>query len=162
MSPWSHGWHGSVFNVAMVSWLTLFLWKWFLHFMLGLQCRHGLIADIVVCSAFTHKMFLHFRELLQNVLHKMFLHFMLGLQCRNGLIADYIGRSSHVNQTLTKHKPLSADVHPILWQTWHHYSSRWKPFLSHCYIGRWSYFIQMPQMGFKHFIEHGHRMWHRL
>ena len=64
-----------------------------------------------------HKMFLHFRELLQNVPHKMFLHFMLGLQCRNGLIADYIGRSSHVNQTLTKHKPLSADVHPILWQT---------------------------------------------
>ena len=64
-----------------------------------------------------HKLFLHFMELLQNGSlprspHKMFLHFMLGLQCRNGLIADYIGRSSHVNQTLTKHKPLSADVHP--------------------------------------------------
>ena len=63
----------SVSNVAMVSLLTLLYVlrsfhkmffnilgncykmcpiKCFLHFMLGLHCRHGLMADIVVCSAF--------------------------------------------------------------------------------------------------------------
>jgi len=47
----------------------------------------------------------------------------------NFLSHCYIGRSSHFNRTFTQNKPSSADVDPILWQTWHHYSSDFNPLI---------------------------------
>jgi len=90
----------------MVSWLTLLYvlrsphkmffnilgncYKMFLHFMSGLQCRNGLIADIVVCSSMSQLSHCLHCCMCFNVAMVSLLTLLYVLQCRNGLIADIV------------------------------------------------------------------------